>query len=159
MLKLSELVREGAAVAGLRATGRDDVVRELGDALVASGAVPASLRDELVARVLKRETYSSTGFGRGVAVPHAKHPDLRSMAAAVGISQRGIDFASLDKQPVFVVVMLVSPQDAPEDHLKAMEVIFKHLSKESFRRTLRQASDAAGIRQVLLDADAAQLTV
>jgi len=75
------------------------------------------------------------------------------MAAAIGISPGGIEFNSLDKQPVYTIFLLLSPQSRPEEHLQAMEVIFKSLSKETFRRTLRQAEDAQKIHDLLDDAD------
>lgn len=153
MLKFSQLVAEGAIVASLRALQRDGTLSELIDVLVASGAVDSSLRDELMLRLLERERKGSTGFGRGVAVPHVKHKGITRMTAAIGLSARGVDFNALDKQPVHSIVLLVSPEDRPEEHLHAMEVIFKNLSKETFRRMLRQAPDAESVRQLLVDAD------
>ena len=69
------------------------------------------------------------------------------------ISRNGVDFNALDKQPVYSVFLLVSPEDRPEEHLQAMELIFKNLSKETFRRMLRQAASADDVRQLLTDAD------
>lgn len=153
MLKFSQLVAPGAITVQVRSAQRDEVIAELLDSVVASGVVPAAIRDELMLRVLERERKGSTGFGRGVAVPHVKHKSVTKMAAAIGLSPRGIDFNALDKQPVHSVVLLVSPEDKPEDHLQAMEVIFKNLSKETFRRMLRQAASADDVRQLLTDAD------
>ncbi|HEX8876216.1 MAG TPA: PTS sugar transporter subunit IIA [Phycisphaerales bacterium] len=153
MLKFSQLVAPGAITVQVKSAQRDEVIAELLDSVVASGVVPAAIRDELMLRVLERERKGSTGFGRGVAVPHVKHKGVTKMAAAIGLSPRGIDFNALDKQPVHSVVLLVSPEDKPEDHLQAMEVIFKNLSKETFRRMLRQATSADDVRQLLTDAD------
>lgn len=63
----------------------------------------------------------------------------------------------LDKQPVYSVFLLLSPEDQPEDHLHAMEVIFKNLSKDTFRRFLRQATSAEEVRTLLVEADEQQL--
>jgi mannitol/fructose-specific phosphotransferase system IIA component (Ntr-type) len=153
VLKFSQLVAPGAITVQVRSAQRDEVLGELLDSIVASGVVAQGLRDELMLRVLERERKGSTGFGRGVAVPHVKHKGVAKMAAAIGLSPRGIDFNALDKQPVHSVVLLVSPEDKPEDHLQAMEVIFKNLSKETFRRMLRQAASADDVRQLLSDAD------
>jgi len=152
-MKLTEIIEPGSIVAPLSSTDRDEVVVELIDALIASGAAPAAMKDELVERVLDRERKHSTGFGRGVAVPHVKHPDIEQITAAIGISPDGIDFSSLDQQPVYTVFLLLSPQSRPEEHLQAMEIIFKNLSKESFRRSLRQAGTSEEIHQLLDDAD------
>ena len=156
-MKLSSLVAEGAIVAQLVSKERDEVIRELIDALIAAGAAEPSLRDELVRAVLDRERKGSTGFGKGVAVPHVKHPAVPGMAAAIGLSPGGVDFNALDKQPVYSVFLLLSPENKPEDHLQAMEVIFKNLSKDTFRRFLRQSGSVADVRTLLEDADNQQI--
>ncbi|NUQ52699.1 MAG: PTS sugar transporter subunit IIA [Phycisphaerales bacterium] len=156
-MKLMEIIAPGAVVAKLQGATRDDVIRELIDALVKSGAAAPAIRDELVARVLDRERKGSTGFGRGVAVPHVKHPSVTRMSAAIGLAPRGVDFNSLDKQPVFSVFLLLSPEDRPEQHLQAMEVIFKNLSKDTFRRFLRQAGTNDEVTALLEEADGQQL--
>ena len=157
-MKLTQLFSGGAIVPKLAATTRDDAIAELVDALIASGAAKAGLRDELVKRVLARERQGSTGFGKGVAVPHVKHDSISSMRAAVGLSAKGIDFAALDRQPVFSVFLLLSPADKPEDHLQAMEAIFGNLSKDTFRRFLRQASTTEEVKTLLEEADAHRFT-
>lgn len=156
-MKLTEIVAGGAIVPRLGSSERDAVIAELVDALIACGAADARLRDELIGRILERERRGSTGFGRGIAVPHVKHKNVRRMAAAVGLSPTGVDFNALDKQPVYSIFLLLSPEDRPEDHLQAMEVIFKNLSKETFRRFLRQAGSVAEVQELLEEADGQQL--
>jgi PTS system fructose-specific IIA component/PTS system nitrogen regulatory IIA component len=156
-MKLTEIVPKGAVVAPLESQDRDGAINELISALIASGACDESMREPIRGRVLERERKLSTGFGRGVAVPHAKHPATQQVSAAIGVSQRGIDFASPDKQPVYIVVLLLSPEERPEDHLRAMEAVFKHLSKDSFRRLLRQAQSPAEVWEVLVSADGQSL--
>ncbi|MDX2131114.1 MAG: PTS sugar transporter subunit IIA [Planctomycetota bacterium] len=153
MIKLTRIVPEGGIVVPLAASDRDGAVAELVEALVSSGAVRAELRQELTQRILARERIGSTGFGKGVAVPHVKHRDITSMVAGIGLSSHGIDFVALDRQPVFSVFLLLSPEDRPEDHLHAMEVIFRNLSKDTFRRFLRQAQSPADVRTLLEEAD------
>lgn len=153
MMKLSDIVVGDAVLVDLSSQERDEVIAELVDALVAAGTAQASERDALVARFLDRERKGSTGFGRGVAVPHVKHAGVTGIAAAVGLSQRGIEFSSLDRQPVYSVFLLLSPEDKPEEHLQAMEAIFKQLSKDTFRRSLRQASSVSDVLGLLEDAD------
>ncbi|MEX2218555.1 MAG: PTS sugar transporter subunit IIA [Phycisphaerales bacterium] len=152
-MRMTQLVADNVIVPRLKGTQRDDVIAELVDALVAAGTASARLRDELVKAVLERERRGSTGFGRGVAVPHVKHTSVKQMAAAIGLSERGVEFNALDKQPVYSVFLLLSPEDRPEEHLQAMEVIFKNLSKDTFRRFLRQAQTADEVRTLLEEAD------
>lgn len=152
-MKLTDLVQPNAVVPDLVSTERDEVVRELIGALVKDGAADADAETELVEKLLDRERKGSTGFGRGVAVPHVKHRAIREIRAAIGISAQGIDFNALDKQPVYTVFLLLSPEDRPEEHLQAMETIFKNLSKDTFRRFLRQASSPEDVISLLDEAD------
>lgn len=156
-MKLTDIVAKGAVISSLEAESRDEAIGELIDALIASGAATADSRDELIAKLLEREEKGSTGFGRGVAVPHVKHASVSKLAAAIGLTEKGIDFASLDKQPVYSIFLLLSPEDTPEEHLQAMEVIFKSLGKDTFRRFLRQAESVDAVVALLEEADAQQL--
>ena len=152
-MKLTEIIKPDAIRSHLESSDRDGTIAEMIDMLVASGAAPAEIRDELLAKILDRERKSSTGFGYGVAVPHIKHPKIAQLTAGIGLSEHGIDFESRDKLPVYTVVMLLTPADQPEDHLQAMETIFKNLSKETFRRAMRQTQSNEDVLTLLDDAD------
>ena len=116
-----------------------------------------NLRDDLIKQIIDREKHGSTGFGKGVAVPHVKHEKITKMVATIGISQTGVDFNALDKAPVYSVVLLMSPKNKPDEHLQAMENIFRNLQKDTFRRFLRQASTADEIMDLIQEADTHQL--
>ena len=102
-MKLIDLVHAKAILAPLDATKRDASIGELMQVLVAAKVIKAAQSDDLVKAVLKRERKGSTGFGHGVAVPHAKTDLVDAPIAALGISPSGIDFSSLDRQPVHAV--------------------------------------------------------
>ena len=153
-MKLLDIVIPNAILPELSSTQRDDAIAEMIDALVAAGALSPGLKDEFIKAIIKREKRGSTGFGHGVAVPHVKHSAISKMAVAVGISRSGIEFNALDKQPVYSVFLLLSPEDKPEDHLDAMEAIFGNLSQETFRRFLRQANSVEDVVTLLEEADA-----
>ena len=153
-MKLLDIVVEDAILPKLNAGERDEAIAEVIDALVAAGAVSPELRDEFVKAIVKREKRGSTGFGHGVAVPHVKHPAITRMVVAIAISPNGVEFNALDKQPVYSIFLLLSPEDKPEDHLDAMEAIFGNLSQETFRRFLRQARDVQDVLTLLEEADA-----
>ncbi|MCA9293063.1 MAG: PTS sugar transporter subunit IIA [Phycisphaerales bacterium] len=157
-MKMLEIVPEGAVVARLESDERDSVVAELVDALISAGSAPKKLRDELIKMALERERRGSTGFGKGVAVPHVKHDAVTKMSAAIGISAGGVEFNALDKQPVYSFILLLSPASRPDEHLQAMEVIFKNLSQDTFRRFLRQSESVDDVMTLLADADNQQLT-
>jgi PTS system fructose-specific IIA component/PTS system nitrogen regulatory IIA component len=153
-MKLVDIVVPKAIIPNLKATERDAAVGEMLDAMVKAGAVSADLQDEFFKSIIKREKRGSTGFGHGVAVPHVKHPAIKKMAVSVAVSRGGVDFNALDKQPVYSIFLLLSPEDKPEHHLDAMEAIFGNLSQETFRRFLRQASTVQDISVLLEEADA-----
>lgn len=156
-MKLSELVKREALVPQLQAATRDEVINEMVDALVVAKIISADMKDELIQQITDREQRGSTGFGKGVAVPHVKHAKIKEMAASIGVSSTGVDFNALDKAPVYSVVLLLSPIDRPDEHLQAMEHIFRNLQNETFRRFLRQASTQQEIMELLEEADAHQL--
>lgn len=152
-MKLCDIVEKQAIIPSLASTKRDEVVVELVEALISAGAAPESDRDALVKKVLEREKRGSTGFGRGVAVPHVKAEGAGGIHAAVGLSKAGIDFDALDKQPVYTVFLLLSPAEKPEEHLRAMEIVFKNLSQERFRSFLEQATTVDDVWTLLDEAD------
>lgn len=157
-MKLSDFVVTDAILPQLKAEGRDPAINEMIDALVEAGACPADLRDELVKLILDREKHGSTGFGKGVAVPHVKHERIEKMAAAVAVSPNGVDFNALDKEPVYSIFLLLSPKDRPDEHLQAMENIFSNLQKEQFRKFLRQSDTVEAVQDLLQEADAEQIS-
>ncbi len=153
-MKLLDIIVKKAIIPNLVATERDEAVSEIINALVSAGALSPKLREEFIKAVIKRENRGSTGFGHGVAVPHVKHASISRMAVAVAISRSGVDFNALDRQPVYSILLLLSPEDQPEEHLDAMEAIFGNLSQETFRRFLRQSKTAEEVIALLEEADA-----
>ena len=156
-MKLGDFIQTEALVPQLESTERDGVITEMIDTLIETGAVDASLRDELIDLIVDREKHGSTGFGKGVAVPHAKHEKITQMVATIGVSSQGVDFNALDRAPVYSVVLLMSPRDKPDEHLQAMENIFRNLQKDTFRRFLRQATTKEEIVELIQEADTHQL--
>lgn len=132
---------------------RDGAIRELISSLDKAGALPKGVCQDLTEAVILRENEASTGLGRGVAVPHVKHAAIKEELGVVGISEQGLDFSALDKQPVYSVILLLSPSGDPDVHLQTMEMVFAHLQKEKFRRFLRQCKDPAALKDLLQEAD------
>lgn len=153
-MKLKEFIIADAVVADLKSNDRDGVIQELVSSLAAAGAVAQDAVPALVAALIKREQNGSTGFGKGVAVPHVKHASVTKMVGTVGRSVSGIDFAALDHQPVYSVVLLLSPENQPQQHLSAMNIVFSNLQKDMFRRFLRQSDTREKIMDLVEEADA-----
>lgn len=155
-MKLCDIVVTKAILPTLAATKRDDAIDEMLNALVMAKDLDEGHRESYKKAILSRERKGSTGFGHGVAVPHVKAPTINAIKVAIGISETGVDFNALDKQPVHSIFLLLSPEDKPEDHIDAMEAIFGNLSKDQFRRFLRQATSVEDIVLLLEEADASQ---
>jgi len=152
-MKFADFVCFEAIIPDLKTTGRDNAIAELVSALTNAGRLRDKEARQITKAVIKREQEASTGMGKGVAVPHVKHPAVKDVVAAVGQSSAGIDFAALDKQPVYSVILLLSPVGHPDRHLQAMEQIFNHLQRDRFRKFLRQSQTAEEIRDLFKEAD------
>lgn len=112
----------------LRAASKQEAIEVLVDLLVNAGGIPSESRDELLAAVLRREELASTGFGEGVAIPHAKHAGVSQVVGALGYCPDGLDFASLDGRPVHLIVLVVSPAGDSRAHLLALEAASRRIS-------------------------------
>ena len=152
-MKLVDFVCFEAIIPELKAKDRDGVIAELISALDKAGRLEKAKCRDIIKAVIKRETEASTGVGKGIAVPHVKYHEIEDVVAAVGQSSTGIDFSSLDKQPVYSVILLISPVDNPDKHLQAMENVFKHLQQEKFRKFLRQSQTVEQIEDLFREAD------
>jgi PTS system nitrogen regulatory IIA component len=123
----------------LAAVGRvkEAVVREMVTALHTAGHFHAGDVDEIVKAVLRREQLGTTGIGRHIAIPHSRHPAVDRLIGTLALSREGLPFDSLDGEPVYVFVLLVSPQDRPGDHLRALEAVVRTMRNDDFVRQLR----------------------
>ncbi|MBI1825999.1 MAG: PTS sugar transporter subunit IIA [Planctomycetes bacterium] len=152
-MKLSELIHLPSIVPELQSVERKGVIRELIQSLADNGAISAKDADAIAKAAIAREMQGSTGFGKGVAVPHVKHDAITKIVATIGRSGAGVDFAALDRAPVYTVFLLLSPSNAPEEHLAAMERIFRYLQRENFRKFLRLADSKQAIIELIKEAD------
>jgi PTS system nitrogen regulatory IIA component len=152
-MRFRDFVCFEATITELQASDRDGAIAELVSSIEKAGRLGSGKCEEIAREVIKREKEASTGLGRGVAVPHVKHKAVKDVIAAIGQSGAGIDFLSLDKQPVYSVILLISPADEPDKHLQAMESIFKHLQQDRFRKFLRQCRTPKQVEDLLIEAD------
>ncbi|HMF11763.1 MAG TPA: PTS sugar transporter subunit IIA [Gemmataceae bacterium] len=152
-MRIADFVVRDAILPDLKGTNKEGVIREMVESLRAAGNFKSGDPEEVVKAILKRELLGSTGIGRGVAIPHTKHPTVDRLVGTVALSKAGVGFESLDGEPVHVFVMLVSPQDRPGDHLRALENVSRTLRDDGFVRALRQATTKEAIWELLQDAD------
>ena len=152
-MHLMDFIRPDAVLPDLKARTARDAIDEMVGALVKAKTVPASERRKVVDAIVRREKKGTTGFGNGVAIPHAKQDGVNGIVGAVGRSAAGIDFAALDRQPVHLFFLLLSSSEKPEEHLKAMEHIFRSIKNENLRRFMCQAATHEELLELLREAD------
>jgi len=152
-MKFADFVSRDAIRAQLAATDKEGSIREMVQALLDAGEIESDEFESIVKAILKREELGSTGIGRGVAVPHTKHPSVDRLVGTVAISSQGVDFASLDGESVELLFLLISPPDRPGDHLRALENISRQLRNDTFCRFLQQAKNVEDIQTLLDEAD------
>src|SRR5262245_64872190 len=139
-MRMSDFVVREAIIPQLAASTKEGVIREMVESLRAAGQFRGADLEDIIRAILKREFLGSTGIGRGVAIPHTKHNSVERLIGTVALSNKGIAFDSLDGEPVHVFVLLISPQDRPGDHLRALENVSRSLRDDGFVRALRQAA-------------------
>lgn len=152
-MRLSDIMVADAVIPELKAKTRDEAIRELVEALAGAGAIAKRNVAAVASAVLAREAQATTGIGKGVALPHAKIKGVKKPIGTIGRSSGGMDFAALDSMPVYSVILLLSSPDDPDEHLQAMEAIFKHVQRDIFRKFLRQSETKQAIVELLQEAD------
>ncbi|MEO0531977.1 MAG: PTS sugar transporter subunit IIA [Planctomycetota bacterium] len=155
-MDFADFISKKAIRPQLEATDKEGAIREMVQALLDAGEIAQDQFDGIVQKVMDREELGSTGIGRGVAVPHTKHPSVEKLCGAVAVSEAGVEFASLDGDPVHLLFLLVSPPDRPGDHLRALENVSRQLRDDQFCRFLRQSKTSDDIWQLLEEADSNQ---
>ncbi len=152
-MKFADFVSSPAIRAELKAYDKEGTIREMSSALVEAGEISEEALESIIQAILKREELGSTGIGRGIAVPHTKHPSVDKLVGTVAVSPEGVDFNSLDGEKVQLFILLISPLDRPGDHLRALENISRQLRDDTFCRFLKQSKTAQDIQQLLEEAD------
>ena len=152
-MRMSDFVVREAIEPELAANTKEGVIREMVNSLRSNGYFKGGEPEDIVKAILKRELLGSTGIGRGVAIPHTKHTSVDRLIGTVALSKSGVSFDSLDGEPVFVFFLLVSPQDRPGDHLRALENVSRCLRDDGFVRSLRQATTRDAIWELLQEGE------
>jgi PTS system fructose-specific IIA component/PTS system nitrogen regulatory IIA component len=152
-MKLCDFVVADAILPELAATTKEAAIRSMVASLKDSGSINPEDEDGIITAILKREELGSTGIGNGVAVPHTKHASVSKLIATVALATGGVDFASLDGEPVYILFLLVSPPDKPGDHLRALESISRHLRNQNFCKFLRHSKNKEAVLDLLREAD------
>src|SRR6202008_4200342 len=146
LMTLTDLVAPNAIIPALKVNGKKQVLHELAArAAVLSGQNERAIFDIL----MQREKLGSTAVGNGIAIPHGKLPTLTRLFGLFARLDRPVDFEALDNQPVDLVFLLLAPEGAGADHLKALARIARQLRDPEIARRLRESNDADALYAVL----------
>ncbi len=152
-MALLEFLSPEAVAPALRVNGKKQALHELS----AQAARLTGLEERTIFEaLLQRERLGSTGIGEGIAIPHGKLPRLERLFGFVARLERPIDFESLDGQPVDLLFLLLAPEDAGADHLKALARIARVLRSPGLVERLRTTRDADALYAVLTQVPAPQ---
>lgn len=134
IVRITDILSRELVVPEIEAVDKDATLREMSVHLAES--TDHTSREAIVAALIERERLGSTGVGEGVAIPHTKIPGLDRLVAAFGRSSKGIAFDAIDNQPVYLVFVLLVPENSAGIHLKALARVSRLLKDPDFRRRL-----------------------
>jgi len=147
-MDIVDLVTPDAVIASLKATGKKQALQELAKkAAELTGQHERAILDVLV----ERERLGTTGVGGGIAIPHGKLAGLARMQGVFARLERPIDFEAIDEQPVDLIFLLLAPEGAGADHLKALARVSRLLRDRGICEKLRGADQAEAIYALLTD--------
>lgn len=148
---LRSLLQDDLIIEEIEAGDKLGVLREFAHLLKSRNRIDDE--EKLVTILLERESLGSTGIGDGVAIPHGKLPLCSDMIIAFGRSSRGVDFQAMDAKPVHLIFLLITPEDKPGDHLKALARISRIIRNPALRESLRSAPHWRELQRLICQED------
>ncbi len=136
-MKITDFLDKNCIIVGMKSRTKEESIKELLMKLKENGYIKDE--KEILETVMEREKLGSTGIGQGIAVPHAKSDQIENLVAALGISKVGVDFDSLDGEPVNIIFLVLAPTKSVGLHLKALAKIARLLKDRVFRNALKDA--------------------
>ncbi len=148
-MDLGDILSNEQIITDLQAADRWQAIEELINNLVTTGKIKPENKAAIAAVVKKRETSMSTGIGFGIGIPHASTDLITEVVGALGRSKTGVQFDSLDNQPVNLVMLFLVPQGQFQKHLHTLANIAKLLHRAEFRQALEHAPDAESMLKII----------
>jgi mannitol/fructose-specific phosphotransferase system IIA component (Ntr-type) len=148
-MDLADILKREQIVPDLQAANRWEAIDELIHLLVATGKIKPEHQEAIAAVVKKRESSMSTGIGFGIGIPHASTDLISEVVGALGRSVKGVNFDSLDNQPVHLVMLFLVPQGQFQKHLHTLANIAKLLHRADFRKSLEEAPDSDAMLTII----------
>ncbi|WP_454658150.1 PTS IIA-like nitrogen regulatory protein PtsN [Bosea beijingensis] len=150
-MTLTDLLSPAAVISPLRANGKKQALQELAQHAATLTGLPDR---ELFEALLQRERLGSTGIGDGIAIPHGRMPGIDRLVGLFARTEKPIDFDALDGQPVDIIFVLIAPEGAGADHLKALARVARVLRNQSVLEQVRKIRDPAAIYAILAESAA-----
>lgn len=150
-MELKSLVRPSSVLADLKAKSKKQLLHDLADVAARESEIPQRVIFEAL---LQRERLGATGVGRGIAIPHCRLSDVEEMVVVFARLETAIPFDSVDGEPVDLVFLIVAPELAGADHLKALACISRAMRDAKLVKKLRAARDKSALLAILADASA-----
>lgn len=150
-MNMADLLSPDGVIAGLRVSSKKQALQELARR---AAAVTGERERDIFEVLLVRERLGTTGVGHGVAIPHGKLSNLNRLYVLFARMAEPIDFDSIDEQPVDLVCVLLAPQSAGADHLKALAQVSRMLRDRNFCEKLRGAANNDSLYALLTDVPA-----
>jgi PTS system nitrogen regulatory IIA component len=150
-MKIMDFLSPDAITVDLKASDKKSAIVELVEILKSTKKTKKT--DEIIEVILEREKLGSTGIGQGVAIPHGKTDVLQEQVGVLGISRKGIEFNSLDGEPVHIVFLLVGPVEIAGQHLKALSRISRLFKDKFLRQAIKDAASANEIVKIIQQED------
>lgn len=147
-MTLTDLLRPDAVISPFRANSKKQALQELAQHAAARTGLPER---ELYEALLQRERLGSTGIGDGIAIPHGRMAGIDRPVGFFAKAERPIDFDALDGQPVDIIFVLIAPEGAGADHLKALARVARVLRNQSVLDQVRSARDPMAIYAILAE--------
>ena len=150
-MDLGDLITPEDVIPAMRSSSKRQLLQDLAEKASAKTGISGR---QIFDTLLQRERLGSTGVGNGIAIPHGKLPELKRITGIFARLDRAIDFEALDDQPVDLVFLLLAPEGAGADHLKALARIARVMREAEKVEKLRDTPDAAAIYALLTEAPA-----
>jgi PTS system nitrogen regulatory IIA component len=152
-MEIADLLSPDAVLAHLKAANKKQVLQEMAQ----KAAQLTHLAERRILEILmEREKLGSTGMGQGIAIPHGRVAGVQKMTGLFAQLDHPVDFDAMDDQPVDLVFMLLAPEDAGADHLKALARVSRLLRNQAVCEKLRAAPQTATLYALLTEPTAAQ---
>lgn len=146
-MKITEFLSKNAIKVGVESTEKEAALKELVDVL----ATVTDIGDKksILRALIERENLGSTGIGQGIAIPHGKTDKVKGLVSVLGISRKGVNFESLDGEPVYIFFLLVAPKDTAGPHLKALAQISRLLRDSYFCELLKRCKTSDEVYELI----------